>query len=475
MVNIYSIKEIIEASNAILITSNKKKTNSIARDSVHIKKVLEPLKPSSIIQNKIMSEKSLILKKEIKIVANVPGEIENIIIEAEKSINEENSKKLLKQKIITKMSIKNEIKTEEIIDKLYNLFNKKIKKNTLKLILELRNEITSLDSKILSLNENQKKTKNANKFLKEDIFKLSNIEKNLRSELKKKDLHIESSNIKLNENQIQITELKNDNINLNKKITALKDKNEELEVNIEDLNSDIKEFNIKLYNYQNKISKLENYNTDLKTKINAYQNENKVLENNNEELISKINIYQNQIVDLEDVNKKLNTNLNESHNKQNYLELTNNELNLKLGDLNDMSEFKHQAQELKQKNTDLEHTLDKLKIKDDKSEHNLSIIKTLEDKINFYQEENIRISNDLIESRKKYELTKNQIQGFENQRSSLLEKIHSVNETLGNSRVVTNVFENNQKIDSMKNKEPNNTKKENNTDLNKAILNIFRK
>ena len=66
MVNIYSIKEIIEASNAILITSNKKKTNSIARDSVHIKKVLEPLKPSSIIQNKIMSEKSLILIKNLK-------------------------------------------------------------------------------------------------------------------------------------------------------------------------------------------------------------------------------------------------------------------------------------------------------------------------------------------------------------------------------------------------------------------------
>ena len=470
MIEIYSITEIIKASNSILNSPNKQKNNSIFSESVQIKKVPE-LSRANIVNKKNISENPLFLKKEIKIMTEIPGKIETIIAEAEKSKNEENSKKFLKQKPTSKPLIK----TEEIVDKLYILFNKKIKKNTLKLIVELRNEITFLDSKILLLNENQKKTKSVNKFLKEDISKLSNIERSLRLDLKKKDLHAESTNIKLSENQIQINELKKNNIDLNKEIIVLKDNNEELEVNIEDLNNDIQEFNIKLYNYQNQISKLEDDPADLKIKINVYHNENKVLKKNNDELISKINIFQNQIVHLEDVNKKLNTNLNESHNKQNYLEQANNGLNLKLNDFNEMSEFKHQAQELKQKNSDLEYTLDKLKTKDDKSEHNLNIIKTLEDKINFYQEENVRISNDLIESRKKYELTKNQVQGFENQRSSLLEKINSVNEALDNSRVVTNVFENNQKIDSINNKEPNNTKKENNTDLNKTILNIFRK
>ena len=44
---------------------------------------------------------------------------------------------------------------------------------------------------------------------------------------------------------------------------------------------------------------------------------------------------------------------------------------------------------------------------------------------------------------KKYEILKEEINKFENQRSNLISKINSVNEVIKDTNVLTNVFENN--------------------------------
>ena len=385
MISIYSIKEIIEASENILSSSAKKKYPISNHDSIN--------------DIKMNIENPLILEKKQKIQNQIPKEIEDIISVAEKSKLKIDTKEVSNKNQIIKPMIKEKIKLNDVVDQLYNLFDKKIKKNTLKLIVGLKNEITSLDEKITTLEQKEKKIKLTNKLLKEDILNLANQESVLKQSVEKKELDISSINEKLIKNENKITDLENDYTNL------------------------------------------ENDKTDLKTKINIQQNQNNELEINNKELSSELNTHKNKIIDLENDNKKL----------------------------------KEQVQVLGQKNLDLEITLDKLKTVDDKNQNNSDIVKTLEEKINFYQEENIRISNDLIESRKKYDITKNQIEGFENQRSTLLDKINSVNEVINNSSNVTNVFDGNHKEKLINPIKSSSDKSKSDEYLNKEILNIFSK
>ena len=434
MISIYSIKEIIEASENILSSSAKEKNLPSNHDSIN--------------NIKMNIENPLILEKKQEIQKQIPKEIEDIISVAEKSKFKIDYKEARNKKQIIKPMIKEKIKLNDIVDQLYNLFNKKIKKNTLKLIVGLKNEITSLDEKIITLKKEEKKIKITNKLLKEDILNLAHHESDLKQSVEKKDLEIISINEKLIENKNKIIDLENnytnlesDNIDLKTKISIHQNQNNELEIDNNELSSELNTHKNKIIDLENNYTNLESDNIDLKTKISIHQNQNNELEIDNNELSSELNTHKNKIIDLENDNKKL----------------------------------KEQVQVLSQKNLDLETILDKINIADDKNQINLDIVKTLEEKINFYQEENIRISNDLIESRKKYDITKNQIEGFENQRSTLLDKINSVNEVINNSSNVTNVFDGNHKEKSISLIKSSSKKSKSDEYLNKEILNIFSK
>ena len=416
MINIYSIEDIIQASENILKSLPKKK-DLIQNDDI-------------INEKKMTIDQPLVLKNEITVQSDVPKDIEKIILQAETSqmINLDNQKtkeKKFKNKII---------KSDNIVDKLYTLFNKKIKKNTLKLVVELKNEILFLDEKIISLKQKEKKINEINKLIKKDILDLANVERNLNYNLKEKDLTINSIN---------------DQLGL----------------------------------YKDKIIKLEDNNKNLMLKINNYQNQYRDLEISNsnvksesKELSVKIKNYENRIYELENDNKELNLKLNEQSNQLSLLNNNNKELNLKISELDKLNEFKLEAQELRQKNSDLEVALDQLKINDNKNDLNLDIIKSLKEKMNFYQEENVRISNELMDSRKKYEVTKNQIEGFEAQRSNLLNKMSSINEALNNSKIVSNIFEKNQSENELEYDDKENFKKKNysNSNIDKEISSIFK-
>jgi chromosome segregation ATPase len=64
------------------------------------------------------------------------------------------------------------------------------------------------------------------------------------------------------------------------------------------------------------------------------------------------------------------------------------------------------------------------------------------EKVKFYQEENLRIGGELLETKKKFDMVKSEIEKYEQQRSNLISKINSVNEALESTNIVTNVFEN---------------------------------
>ena len=471
MIRVYSIQEIIQASEKIFNTSSKKINSKENHDSIN--------------QKKMSTENPLVLKKDLEITPEAPKDIESIIVEAEKAQSKNKLNKLSQRNHKKHTPTKNIIKTEDVVNQLYNLFNKKIKKNTLKLIVDLRYEISSLDEKIITLKEREKKIKLNNKLLNEEISNLTDHVKNLKDTIKKKDLEINSINQKLIDNQNKIIHLETNNSELNSKIDIyqnqiiqLKNENNEIENNNNELKNNNSELNSKIDIDQNQIIQLKNENNELENNNNELENNNNELKNNNSELNSKIDIYQNQIIQLKNENKELNDELAKSLDNQEIIDKNNQDLNLKLDELESLKVFKHEAQILNQKNSDLQITLDNLKVVDVKNKNDLDIIKVLEEKVSFYQEENVRISNDLIESRKKYDITKNQIQGFEDQRSTLLDKINSVNEVIQNEKVVTSFFENNQVTNNSDiEKEKKSKRKLTRTggDLNSEILKIFKK
>ena len=93
-------------------------------------------------------------------------------------------------------------------------------------------------------------------------------------------------------------------------------------------------------------------------------------------------------------------------------------------------------------------------------------------RVDFYQEENMRLGSELVETQKKFEILKSEIEKYEHQRSNLISKINSVNDALNDTNVLTNVFSNNVKpkvsvIDHKK------IETKTNIDLNEQVKNIF--
>ena len=95
-------------------------------------------------------------------------------------------------------------------------------------------------------------------------------------------------------------------------------------------------------------------------------------------------------------------------------------------------------------------------------------------RVDFYQEENVRLGSELLETKKKFEIMKTEIEKFQNQRSNLIEKINSVNDAINDSNVLTNVFENSvkPKVEIIDHKK---IKKSKTLDINSEVANIFAK
>ena len=97
-------------------------------------------------------------------------------------------------------------------------------------------------------------------------------------------------------------------------------------------------------------------------------------------------------------------------------------------------------------------------------------------RVDFYQEENVRLGSELLDAKKKFEILKSEIEKYEEQRSNLISKINSVNDAINDSNVLTNVFDNNVKP-KIQITDHNKIEKKNKglVDLNEQVKNIFSK
>ena len=473
MVNIYSITEILEASDSILKFSKE----SINTSSLH-EKSMKNKKNISVIESKPLSLK--ITQSE----ENIPEALEKIILEAESTqlkINKNANDKIeLKEK--ENLLKHDTISQKDLIDDLYKTFGKKIKKNSLKLILELRKDIINLTQNISSLTKNKKEIEKKNIKLNQNIDNFKEEESNLQNNLDQSingfnNLNYEYRNLKLAFNNLE-ENLLEDNKKLNETVEINNQLNNNLKRNKESFNT--------LYdNHKNLKLNLNTAEEDLnykKRKLNISTEFNNKLESKVKHLEDKLTLYKDiefklisKVEKLENYVFTSNAKQDELANQKSVLEKNNEELKNKLDTVGHIDVYLEEINQLKLKNKDLENTIDKLKYYEDNNDQNLNIIKELENKIKYYQEENIRISNQLYEANKRFDIIKSEIEVLQDQRSSLIAKINSVNDVIGNSKIVTNVFQNSQpKNTQIVVKDPTDKKIQLNKDIDEEIMNIFK-
>ena len=442
MINVYSISEIIEASDKILRLSIKGEDNLPLDDKIIIKKK----------ETDVLINKPLILEN-IEKKTDIPVDLEKIIVEAENSQSKENGieNNLTKNKKKLNTLIEHTINQNDLIDNLYKKFGKKIKKNTLQLILELRKDIIFLTKDISILKEKQIIEAQSNKKLNNNIDDLKDIEENLKDNLDKSingfnQLNYKHKNLKLNFNALEENFL-NKEIKLNESI----ENNNQLSSSLKRTKENFNSLHDKHINLKLNFNALEEDLSFKQKKISISEEDNKILENKIKLLEEKLTEYKNneltlckKVQDLENHIFTNNTSHDELASQNKILEKKNIELKDKLDSAGHVDVYLQEINELKLKNKDLQNTIEKLKSYENSNDQNLNIIKELENKIKYYQEENIRISNQLYETNKRFDIIKNEIEVLQDQRSSLIAKINSVNDVIGNSKIVTNVFQNNQ-------------------------------
>ena len=228
--NIYSIKELVKATNSFLI-----------------------LEPKNIIKkNNTKMETQFELESKLEIINKVD------------SLN-------------SKIKIKPEIK-DNMVNELYLDIKKKIKKNTLKLIIDEQAEIKNLKKTINFLKKFEKKLKNNYQVLK------NNYELGLKNN---ETLKIDNDLLEEKQNQIirNSDQLKNENNELKIPLKEIKlnleeslEKNRSFEIHNNELKNTISRFIVDNKKLRENISLLENYknsnSADEINKIKFYQDEN---------------------------------------------------------------------------------------------------------------------------------------------------------------------------------------------------------
>lgn len=337
---IYSIKEIVEATNSFL----KPKTKTLPKKSKKIKDIKLPPKTESIIaeaESAILDEnkkKPLLLNNE---APNVPNY----------SINSFNYK----------TKIKPEVK-DHMINELYSYLKKKVKKNTLKLIIDEQLEIKNLRNEVNILKQTEANLKKSYQVLKNDH----------------ESVLLDNKNLEINK------------IQLNTKINGLRNNNEVLQKNLNQIT-------------ENK-EKLDKEIIELKSDNNVLHNNlNQVAENNKE-----LDIENNDLK--ADLNKTKND-LNENIEKNRVTEIHNNELK------NTVSRYIVNTKKIQEK-LDLAEKSNYLKL-DAQTE-----------KVKFYQEDNVRLSGELLAAQKKNITIKENLNFIETEKEEISNKIKELNKSI---------------------------------------------
>jgi hypothetical protein len=207
-----------------------------------------------------------------------------------------------------------------------------------------------------------------------------------------------------------------------------------------------------------------------KHEIKKLSNEKILLDQNK----IRIDILENQKMLIENYKK----NNNELKKKFENISLSNNKF------LINNNELKKTLSRYIKHNKNLQDSISQLEKEKSELLLNDSIIKKIKDQIKFYQDDNIRLSNKVINIQKKYELIKNNFETIDKEKNNIFNQIQELNNSLVKNNVIgTPYLKETIANDSINSKVLNdiadtNLKDEKkvdktNTDLDEEINNIF--
>ena len=215
------------------------------------------------------------------------------------------------------------------------------------------------------------------------------------------------------------------------------------------------------YNFQNRFDILNFLNNNFKIKHN-FLTIIKMIKNSITKILEKIFQFNQTFSNSKLLEKRLDE-------QQKFIELSvkeNRELK------NDISKINSSLNKiLDSPNNILENSNNNLENKISENLGHNSIAR-----VDFYQEENVRLGSELLDTKKKFEILKSEIEKYEEQRSNLISKINSVNDAINDTNVLTNVFDNNVKP-KINITDHNKIEKKDKglIDLNEQVKNIFSK
>lgn len=392
---IYSIKEIIKASNDILKYEITHKI--LNKENTRVKKKL-----SSKIEDKIINSQKNNIEKEKK----YPNKEEPLLLKNEVPTSIDNKINSFNYKINIKPDVK-----DHMINELYHYLQKKVKKNTLKLIIDDQLELKNLKNKINLLKQIESKLK--------DNFESSKRDNEIL-QIKQKKLENENIEFKIHNESIHnnLDQANKDNSKLEIENKDLKIHNDKLDVENIDLKIDNDLLNDNINKITQSLERLDNENKDLKIEKDKLGLDNIDLKIDNDLLNENINKITQSLERLDTENKELKNNLEEIKNNLNE------------------SNLKNRSYEIN--NNELKKTVSRYIVNSKKIEENLDLAehskntKLVEqtDKVKFYQEENVRLSSELLIAKKKNETIKENLNVIETEKEKISNKIKELSQTI---------------------------------------------
>ncbi|WP_089698222.1 hypothetical protein [Candidatus Pelagibacter communis] len=283
MINIYSIHEIVEATNNILQRPSKK--NETNRET------------------QVKKEAPLLLTDSIEV----------------KEINKKNSDlKDKSSKLFIIQKSKNKIKSQkekQSIDEIYIKLKKKIKKNSLKLIFDQQVEINKLNNAIIDLTQKNQTILSEKKALNFKINEMKNLKDTLILEKNSLNENLENVIAKQMSSEIQIDDLKKNKIILEKQINDLNGEKNNLSNEKDLLNVQLNDLKTKQSASEIEIEKLKKEKLKLENKIDEFQTQNE----NNRKKIYDISEIENKNKFFQDENIRIGSELLDIKKKHDIL------------------------------------------------------------------------------------------------------------------------------------------------------------
>jgi len=261
-----------------------------------------------------------------------------------------------------------------------------------------------------------------------------------RQKMNKKYIDVLEEELKLmtkitTENKDQFEKYKNFNLSLNEQVVKLKERNAQLENDFNKVSKELnqqtpdKEFQTKL----DVIYKQQNIIKDYQDQISKLKEENQLLEQNTELPPSWITGDLKFNHPLKNDTDKISEGLNQQEN--------DDELKTKSKFIyeqqNIIKDYQDQISKLKEENQLLEQNSEKTIHQEDHKDEMEDIAR----KIKYYQDDNLRLSNELVKLSNKLENTKSQLEYFENNKARLMSQLKNLNNIISESNVIGSPFD----------------------------------